>query len=105
MNDKLVSLVASCVLVILNAAPIRGVATPQLPLEVHAPEFAAILGERPKECYLPNSVYRFDPKNGDLSVVTGDLNVAACKYPTRGLQTVAVAGSHSVPIAGGAGSQ
>ena len=31
-----------------NAVPIRGVATPQLPLEVHAPEFAAILGERPK---------------------------------------------------------
>mgnify|MGYP003694463191 CR=1 FL=1 len=48
MNYKLLSLVASCVLVILNAVPIRGVATPQLPLEVHAPEFAAILGERPK---------------------------------------------------------
>jgi gluconolactonase len=48
MNYKLLSLVASCVLVILNAVPIRGVATAQLPLEVHAPEFAAILGERPK---------------------------------------------------------
>src|SRR5262245_14640372 len=41
MNYKLLSLVASCVLVILNAVPIRGVATPQLPLEVHG--FAAIL--------------------------------------------------------------
>ena len=48
MYYKLLSLVASCVLVILNVVPIRGVATAQLPLEVHAPEFAAILGERPK---------------------------------------------------------
>ena len=29
----------------------------------------------PQECYLPNGVYRFDPKNGDLSVVTGDLKM------------------------------
>ena len=48
MNYKLLSLVTSCVLVILNAVPIRGVDTPQLPLVVYAPEFAAILGERPK---------------------------------------------------------
>ena len=48
MNYKLLSLVGSCVLVILNAVPIRGVDTPQLPLEVHAPEVAGILGERPK---------------------------------------------------------
>src|SRR5215470_7525369 len=48
MNYKLLSLVTSCVLVILIATPIRGVDTPQLPLEVYAPEFAALLGERPK---------------------------------------------------------
>ena len=49
MNYKMLSLVASCALVILlHAAPIRGIDTPQLPLEVYAPEFAAILGERPK---------------------------------------------------------
>src|SRR5215471_9487285 len=48
MNYKLLSLVTACALVILNAVPIRGVDTPQLPLEVDAPEFAAILGERPK---------------------------------------------------------
>src|SRR5262249_35085136 len=48
MNYKLLSLVTSSVLAILNAVPIRGVDAPQLPLEVYAPEFAAILGERPK---------------------------------------------------------
>jgi hypothetical protein len=46
-----------------------------------------------------------------LEVLTGYVQdrlcwliVAACKYPTRGLQTAAAAGSHSVPRAGGAGS-
>ena len=29
----------------------------------------------PQECYLPNNVYRFDPKNGDLSVATSDLKM------------------------------
>lgn len=29
----------------------------------------------PQECYLPNNVYRFDPKNGDLSVVISDLKM------------------------------
>ena len=48
MNDKFLSRVASCMLVVIGAVPIRGVDTPQLPLEVYAPEFAAILGERPK---------------------------------------------------------
>src|SRR5499427_70866 len=48
MNYKLLSLVASSVLVIISVVPIRGIDTPQLPLEVYAPEFAAILGEKPK---------------------------------------------------------
>ena len=42
MNYRLLSLVASCVLVILNAVPFRGVATPQLPLEV----LCALLSQR-----------------------------------------------------------
>jgi gluconolactonase len=29
----------------------------------------------PQECYLPNNVYRFDPKSNDLKVVTGDLKM------------------------------
>src|SRR5262249_53076992 len=48
MNYKLLSLVASSVLVIIIVVPIRGIDTPQLPLEVYAPEFEAILGEKPK---------------------------------------------------------
>src|SRR5215510_14064180 len=48
MNYKLLALVTSCLLVILGAVPIRGVDNPQLPLEVYAPEFAAIFGEKPK---------------------------------------------------------
>lgn len=29
----------------------------------------------PQECYLPNNVYRFDPKSGDLTVVISDLKM------------------------------
>lgn len=29
----------------------------------------------PQECYLPNNVYRFDPKSGDLKVVISDLQM------------------------------